>query len=273
MTLLDRLRPMLLEPLVRSLNPDSPDFSLAHREVLRKKVLLRRLFEGFYRNCRALDLSHFGSCPGLRIEIGSGSSFFRDVFPDVLASDIKTLPFVDFVARAEALPLPANSVRAIYAINVFHHFSRPRQFFRELIRVVAPGGGAVLVEPYFGPFARWVFPRLHASEGFERDVPGWDAEARQGPMSKANQALSYVVLVRDRAIWEREFPQLELVLDRPHTHLAYLVSGGVNFRQLVPNWCGPAVGWTEKALSPLNPLLALQHSIVLRKKGPGEGAT
>jgi len=257
---------MLLEPLVRNLNPDSPDFALAHREVLRRKVLLRRLFEDFYRDCRALDVTSFGACPGLRIEIGSGSSFFSDVFPDVLASDVKALPFLDFVGRAEALPFRANSVRALYAINVFHHFSRPREFFRELIRVAAPGGGAVLIEPYFGPFARWVFRRLHSSEGFEPEVRSWDAEDGRGPMSKANQALSYVVLVRDRAIWEREFPELELLLDRPHTHLAYLASGGVNFRQLVPTWCGPALRWTEEVLCPLNSILALQHSIVLRKR-------
>ncbi len=264
--MIDRLRAMLLEPSVRRLDPDSPAFALAHRDVLRRKALLRRLFEGFYRECRALDLSCFGGCRGERIEIGSGSSFLREVFPDVLASDIKALPFLDLVARAESLPFPADSVRAVYAINVFHHLPRPRKFFEELIRVVEPGGGAVLIEPYFGPLARWVFRRLHASEGFDRDVPGWDSEACPGPMSMANQALSYVVLVRDREIWRREFPELELVLDRPHTHLTYLLSGGVNFRQLVPDCCGPVLGWAEKLLFPLNPILALQHSIVLRKR-------
>jgi hypothetical protein len=85
-------------------------------------------------------------------------------------------------------------------------------------------------------------------------------------MSSANQALSYVVFARDRALFEREFPQLELMLDQPHTHLTYLLSGGVNFRQLVPSWAAPSVELTERLLGPLNPLLAIQHSIVLRKK-------
>ena len=53
-----------------------------------------------------------------------------------------------WVCRGEALPFSDGSVRALYGINVFHHLPSPRDFFRELVRVLGSGGGAVLIEPY-----------------------------------------------------------------------------------------------------------------------------
>lgn len=260
-----RLRDWLTEPLVADLDPDSAEITSVHREVLRRKALLRRLFERFYRDCRALDEAYFGAARGARLEIGSGSSFFKDVFPDTITSDVKTLPFVDLVASAQALPFKSSSLRALYAINVFHHLPDPRALFEELTRVVRPGGGAILIEPYHGPAARFVFRRLHATEGFDMDAASW-RRAGGGPMSDANQALSYLVFVRDRKIFEREFPELELVFQRPHTHLLYAFSGGVNFRQLLPDWSGAALAAFERWLAPLDRILALQQTLVVRRK-------
>lgn len=262
----DRLRDALKEPAIRGLDPDSPAFTAAHRDVLRNKMLVRRLFGGFYRACRRADVRYFGDAPGVRIEIGSGSSFLKEIYPDVLTSDIKLLPFVDLAARAEHLPFRDDSVRAIYGINVFHHLPEPRAFLREMTRVLRPGGGVVLIDPYYGLLARFLFTRLTATEGFDVHAPRWENDGIGGPMSNANQALSYIVFTRDRQTFEREFPRLEVVLDRPHTHLLYLLSGGVNFRQLVPDWCGGPLVFAERALAPLDRLLALQHTIVLRKR-------
>jgi hypothetical protein len=78
--------------------------------------------------------------------------------------------------------------------------------------------------------------------------------------------LSYIVFRRDHDEFCRQFPELELVLGRPHTHLMYFVSGGVNFRQLAPDLVTPLVLATERALSPLNRWIALQHTLVLRRR-------
>jgi hypothetical protein len=107
---------------------------------------------------------------------------------------------------------------------------------------------------------------MHASEFFEPEAPGWTSVNYTGPASGANQALSYIVFKRDRARFLADFPNLELVLDRPHTHLLYLVSGGVNFRQLVPSSFTSAVKLCERLVSPLNPWLSLQHTVVVRKR-------
>jgi len=263
--MIERVRDFLKEPAIDGLDPDSSEFTAAHRAVLRNKALVRRLFGGFYRSCRQIDLEYFGATEGRRLEIGSGSSFCQELYPDVLTSDLKVLPFVDFAARAEQLPFADNTLRAIYGINVFHHLPDPRAFLREASRVLAPGGGVVLIDPFHGPLAQVLFTRLTASEGFEMDAPRWENDGIAGPMSNANQALSYIVFTRDRTIFEREFPELRIVRSSPHTHLLYLLSGGVNFRQLVPDWCGGLLVAAERVLSPLNGLLALQQTIVLQK--------
>lgn len=258
------LRNWLLDPDARAHDLDGVDASLLHRRAVERKPLLRELFATFYDECRASDARYFGDVPGARVEIGSGAGIIKMHYPDVLTSDLKALPFVDVQLRAEALPFAARSLRAIYAVNVFHHLGDPRRFFGEALRALATGGGVVLIEPYHGPVARWLFPRLHASEGYDPDAADWNSAC--GPMSGANQALSYVVFERDRSLFEREFPAFELVALRPHTHVAYLASGGVNFRQLVPNLVAPAVRLAERSLTPLNRWIALQHTVVLRKR-------
>jgi hypothetical protein len=69
-------------------------------------------------------------------------------------------------------------------------------------------------------------------------------------MHGANQALSYIVFERDRALFEQRCPTLEVVVREPLTNwLRYLLSGGLNFRQLVPSR-------TEEVLRALVRLLA-----------------
>jgi SAM-dependent methyltransferase len=255
-----------MDPAVRLHDVDSVDCSLAHRQALQRKTLLRKLFERFYRECRDMDNRYFKETPGKRVEIGSGSSRIKELYPDVVTSDIKHLMFIDIVLRAEEMPFPSNSLRVIYGINVFHHILNPRLFFREILRVLHPGGGVVLIEPFYGPFARWIFQNLHASEGFDPNALNWEASEPIGPLSNANQALSFIVFTRDRTRFRQEFPELEVLADRPHTHLWYLASGGVNFRQLVPDSFMGLIQFSEKLLCPLKRWLALQHTVVLRKR-------
>jgi SAM-dependent methyltransferase len=261
---------ILAEPALRDADPDAAEFTLAHRRLLQSKPLVRALFESFHRRCRSADEKYFaGARASIRVELGSGAGLLKESFPDVYTSDVKFLPFVDFIARSEELPFADASVRAIYAINVLHHVAEPRAFFRELTRVLAPEGGVVMIEPYYGPAARFVFERLFTSEVYEPDALGWPSHGRDQPASGANAALSYIILRRDHRLWAEEFPQLELIRDEPHTHLTYIASGGLNFRQLVPTQLGGAVSMLESALAPLDRWLALQHTLVVRRRSSG----
>ena len=126
----------------------------------------------------------------------------------------------------------------------------------------------ILIEPYYGPFATVLLKHLHSSEGFDPYYPTWETHESTGYLSNANQALSYIVFKRDVQRFNDEFPEFEILLDKPHTHIWYLLSGGVNFRQLVPDYMTRFIRNIEKVLAPLNPWLAILHTIVIRKRKP-----
>src|SRR4029077_13502921 len=129
-----------------------------------------------------------------------------------------------------------------------------------------PGGGAILLEPYHGPFATLLFRRLFKTEGFDKQFPSWETPAL-GPMNGANQALSYIIFERDKRKFESDYPQLRVVhQERCHNQLKYLLSGGLNFRQLLPNWIAPVVNSVQMVLAPLDRWTALHQMIVIRKE-------
>jgi SAM-dependent methyltransferase len=262
-TLIDFLR----APEVRQVATDPAERVLEHRRILASRPMIRGVFEDFYRRVRALDERYFGATEGLRVELGSGSSMLKDYYPDTVTSDIMPAPHLERVLDAMQLDLPDENVRALYGINCFHHFPDPSRFFAEIARVVRPGGGVILIDPYFGALAGLIYANLFREETFDRSGPGWRAD-EQRDRERANQALSYVVLFRDRARFLAENPELEI----PHTevmtnYVRYLLSGGLNFRQLAPTAATGALRVLEKVVSPAAGAFGLHHLIVIRRKG------
>ena len=261
---MSRLLDCLRDPLLDGMNVDGENRFKLHRKMLGKKRMLREAFTEFHHLFKKLDHQFF-SGNGIEVELGSGVSPMRDSYPEVLATDVVDAPHLDRVINAEAMSFTAKSVRVIYGQNCFHHFPHPDQFFRELDRVLVPGGGAILLEPYYGPFATFLFKRLFRTEGFDKTYPSWETPVA-GPMNGANQALSYIVFIRDKKEYERKYPSLRVVhQELVGNHLKYLLSGGLNFRQLLPDSFVGFIWLLEKFLSPLNRWIALHHIIVIRK--------
>jgi SAM-dependent methyltransferase len=258
--LLNRLR----EPGTDALDVDSGARLACHKAILERKRMIREVFDEFHALFRRLENRYLDG-KGIAIELGAGVAPMRDTFSDVLSTDIVHAPYLDFVMDAQRMALATDSVRVVYAQNSFHHFPDPERFLAELERVLAPGGGAIILEPYYGPVATFVYRRLFRTEGFEKGFPTWETPS-SGPMNGANQALSYIVFVRDRARLEARFPSLELVHREPvGNYLRYLTSGGLNFRQLVPDFASRLLRAIEWAVSPCNRWLALHHVLVLKK--------
>lgn len=255
---------LLRDPIVSEINVDDSDRLKVHGEMLAKKRILRDVFTEFHHCFRRLD-DLFLSGDGARMELGAGVAPIRDTYPDVLATDVVPAPYLDKVMDAECMDLPDGIMRAIYGQNCFHHFPHPGKFFSEAERVLEPGGGVILLEPYYGPFAKFLFKRLFKTEGFDKEAATWETTV-MGPMCGANQALSYIVFIRDRDDFHRAHPTLKIVhQELCSNYLRYILSGGLNFRQLVPNWVVPLVSVIEFALKPFNRWLALHHIVVLRK--------
>lgn len=252
---------------MKGVDVDGDERITVHRQILLERPLLRSVFKEYYTLIQNLDRKFF-SGDGKKIELGSGTGLMKDYIPDVLLTDIVSADHLDMILDAQNMTLPNESVRSIYGINCFHHFPDPRLFFNELHRVLVPGGGCVLIEPYYGPFASIFWKHLFDHEDFDKTQTSWELDPNQmGANSGANQALSYIVFNRDRKVFEKTYPSLEIVYHRRiPNYLRRLASGGLNFKQLVPSWSQPLLKATEKVLRPVEHLFVLDQVIVLRKK-------
>jgi SAM-dependent methyltransferase len=259
------VRTLLMEPDVAGVDVDSGERIVQHRRILLRKRMIREVFFELYTLLATLDAENFGPEGGKRVEIGSGSSLLKTMLPDIEQTDIVPCEGLDRVVDAMDMPYATGSLKAVFGIHCFHHFPDPYKFLSELARVSRIGGGAILIEPYFGPIASFVYERLFKDESFDKSASA--LMEHRGPMSGANQALSYIVFKRDREKFDAMFPALELVVMKPiENYLRYVVSGGVNFRQFLPDICIPILKGIETGLSPLKRWLALHHVIVIRKR-------
>ena len=259
------LRELLMDPAVAMVDVDSLDRIVRHRELLTHKRMIREVFFELYALLASVETKYFGPEEGKRIEIGSGSSLLKTAMPDVELTDVVAYKGLDRVVDAMDMPYIDRSLKSIFGIHCFHHLNDPYKFLSEVSRVSRPGGGTILVDPYYGPVASFIFKRLFKNEHFDKS--GLAVVQHHGPMSDANQALSYVVFKRERARFESMFPELELVAMEPiGNYVRYLASGGVNFRQLLPDASIPLLKGIESTLWPMRSWLALHHVIVIRRR-------
>ncbi|MDE7371854.1 MAG: class I SAM-dependent methyltransferase, partial [Desulfovibrio sp.] len=150
-----RLRDLLLDPRIRNGALDDDELLEAHEHIVREKRLLRSAFLTFYATLTRLCDRYF-RVDGLELELGSGAGFFKEVRPGLITSDVRKSPRIDRVIDALAMDIPDDSVRCIYAINVFHHLPSPDTFFLEISRTLRRGGGVIILEPHNGFFYAWL---------------------------------------------------------------------------------------------------------------------
>lgn len=255
------LRGLLENPEIRGLNVDDARTIEVHREIIRKKPLLRDAYASFYGGF--VEASRRVP-PGPCVEMGSGGGFLKEYLPSVITSDVLDLSHVDMVCSGESLPLGDGTVSAFFLLDVFHHIKNPRKFLSEAQRCLRPGGRLVMIEPANTAWGRFIRKTFH-HEPFD-ETAGWELNGT-GPVSASNLALSWIVFVRDRVRFEQEFPGLAIVRYEPHTPFLFLLSGGVSYRALVPRRLIPLVKLAEHLASPLNGYLGMHVTIEMRKSG------
>jgi len=254
------LRRWLAHPLTRGLDIDAPGTTEIRRRIVQEKPFVRRLYEEWYGMIAAAIPSGAGAV----LELGSGPGFLDQYIPDLITSDLLVCRGVKAVLDAQQLPFADGSLKAIAMVNVLHHLPRARDFFREAARCVRPGGVIAMVEPWHTSWSYWVYTRLHF-EPFLTNAPDWGFPD-SGPLSGANMAIPWIILHRDRAIFEKEFPQWKIRTLYSYLPLRLLVSGGVSFRNLVPSFTFNLWRGIEWCLSPWNNRLGLIVFAVLERR-------
>jgi SAM-dependent methyltransferase len=239
---------------------DAPERTLHHRDTILRKPFLRKIYIGWYRQL----LKKAGDPEKAKVlEIGSGGGFIKKMNANIIISDILEGVNCDMTFSAETIPFEDNSLDAILMIDVLHHLPDCRKFFSEAQRVLREGGKIIMIEPANTVFSRFIYSHIH-HENFDQDAKDWSFES-SGPLSGANGALPWIVFKRDYQIFKENFPGLRRESIEYHTPFAYIVSGGLSYKSLLPGWLFGPFKIFEALISPFNGFIAMFQTIEVKK--------
>jgi SAM-dependent methyltransferase len=239
---------------------DAPERTILHKQIILSKPFLKALYQDWY----STFVQEMKSLPsGQVVELGSGGGFLKELIPTIISSDILELPSNDITFSALDMPFDDNSVSGLFMVDTFHHLPDAHVFLSEADKVLKPNGKLIMIEPANSFFGRLIYKNLH-HEPFNPQG-SWQIP-ESGPMTGANGAAPWIVFVRDREILLNEFPNLEIESILYHTPLRYLLSGGVSFKQLVPNFSYPLFRGFDNLLTSVSNGLSMFMTIKVRKK-------
>jgi SAM-dependent methyltransferase len=236
------------------------DWIAAHRAVWNRKPGLRRVYGRWFKALR-------DACVPNRsiVEIGCGPGFFKELYPEVLATDVVPNPHADRIVDGTTLPFSDDEVGNVVLLDVFHHLPDPRQFLREVARVLRPGGRLVMIEPWVGLAGRLLFRYVHHEEcdlSVDPATP-WDATEKRDPMT-GNAALPYLYF-RPHGYLERMQLPLRVVRCERFAAVPWILSGGFQPFGLLPAWLVPVVEALDRLLSLVPSLTATRSRLVVEK--------
>ena len=146
----------ITHPLLKGVQLGSHEWFRAQKMMIRQKPLVRDCYDLWYRRLLA-DADSVESGTNQRVlELGSGSSYLQDLRPSIITSDVEA-GLADLVVDGRSLPFGNATLSAIVMTHVMHHIPDVEQFFREVDRVLVPGGVVSMVEVTHTPFARYNF--------------------------------------------------------------------------------------------------------------------
>jgi hypothetical protein len=232
MSFIGRLRNWLYDSRVRHLDVDDEGLLELHAAILAEKPMLRSAFNSFYDTMLECN-ERFLSGEGTEIELGSGAGFFKDRRPRVVTSDVRHGAHIDRTLDAQDMDVPDN------------------------------------LEPHNGLASAALHRLLHKDERFEPNEANWRNSHIAGPLSGANQALAHIVFSRDRSIFNACYGDNLSLVHKGYVlnGIRYLLSGGLNFRQLAPSIAIPVLRAIEGFMFPIAKFWTL-HQVIVIKKSP-----
>jgi SAM-dependent methyltransferase len=238
---------------------------MINTKIYKNKYLLSA-FNSFYNDllCMSEDLS---ACDGDILELGSGYGFIKHIKQKIITSDIEFKNNIDVIFDATKTPFPDNTFTSIYAINVLHHIKDPILFLDEIYRILNYKGICIFVEPHNGFMSKLIHKIIHKNEIFDINQINWRNDNIISPMFGANQALSHIIFTRDIDIFNCHYNNKFKIIKKKYASnfIRYIISGGISFFQLLPNYFLPFIIKIEKLLIKYLSILSLYEYTVLMK--------
>ena len=258
--LFERLKLPETKHIKNTENIDEVASTVLHKNIIKKKDFLYRLYLEYY----GIFKESIKDIPdGLKIEIGSGGGFLKEVISDVITSDVIELPDVDKVFFAEKIPYPDESVAAFFLLDTLHHIKEPDKFLSEVNRCLKPGAKIIMIEPTNTILSRLFFKYIH-QEQFDDKKDKWIVDG-EGRLGDANIAMPWIIFIRDREKFLKKYPNLEILQINKHTPFRMFLSGGLSYRQFVSSASFGFFTNIEKILSPCHNILGSFMTIVVKK--------
>lgn len=230
---------------------DSPERTIHHKEIIKGKKFLLNLYINWY----SIFTEEIKQLPkGKLVELGSGGGFLKELAPEVICSDIIDLPGNDMTFSALEMPFDNGSLSGIFMIDTMHHIPDSEKFLKEVQRTLKSGGKMVMIEPANSFWGRFIYKNFH-HEPFE-PTSGWTIP-QAGPLSGANGSLPWIVFERDKELFNKKFPDLKIEEIRYIHPLMYLLSGGVSYKQLLPDFLYKPVLLLDTLLSKISPQISM----------------
>ena len=171
------------------------------------------------------------------LEIGSGAGFLKELYPEVVTSDIVLTPYVEREVSAYEIEKSGERWGTIIAMDVLHHLREPLRFFSSASASLTPGGRLILIEPAGTLMGRAFYGLFHQEpcrpDGL-RDPYCFEADDEEGNF--ANMGMGWALFHRDRGEINRRLAAMGLraVAVRFRDVLAYPATGGLSRNQLLP---------------------------------------
>lgn len=165
------------------------------------------------------------------VELGCGAGMSRGLIRSkrLVLTDHAEYEWLD-VKKVDALHTPFADASFDFAlsVNVVHHLAHPLRFFKEMARILRPGGRLIIQDVHCSIFLRLAL-RLQRHEGYDYNVDVFDDEAICTDPNDEWAGNNAIVdlLLEDRARFLESTPQLTLIHESHSEFLTLLNSGGV----------------------------------------------
>jgi SAM-dependent methyltransferase len=237
-------------------------------------------FEGGSANLRELLrrryewMNEFIAQDDIGVDLGCGTGLSREFIraKRFYLSDVADYDWLDFKhVDALATPFDDESFDFVVCSNMIHHVAHPMVIFREIERILRPGGKLIVQEVNASLTMRFLL-RLMRHEGYSYEPNVFDPSVVCNDPSdpwSANCAIANL-LFDDGPRFERDVPAFRIVHSSFSECVAMINSGGVIAKTIylpMPQWMLRVVHGVDALLTHHFPMLfAMQRQIVLEKR-------